>query len=67
MRLVGEDGNAFAIIGRFSKAARHAGWSQKEIESVLKEARSSDYNHLLATIASHVEEPFDENEFDDEE
>lgn len=69
MKLVGEDGNAFAIMGRFNKAARKAGWSQDEIDKVLKEARSSDYNHLLATIAEHVDEPFeeDENPWDDEE
>jgi hypothetical protein len=56
MRLVGEDGNAFAIMGRFIKAARRADWSQEEIDAVLNEAKSSDYNHLLATIAEHVEE-----------
>jgi hypothetical protein len=56
MRLVGEDGNAFAIMGRFIKAARRTGWSQEEIDVVLNEAKSSDYNHLLATIAEYVEE-----------
>lgn len=56
MRLVGEDGNAFAIMGNFANAARRAGWSQEEINVVLNEAKSSDYNHLLATIMEHVED-----------
>ena len=62
MKLVGEDGNAFAILGRFNREARRAGWSEEDIKSVLNEARSSDYNHLLATIMEHVEEP-DEDEY----
>jgi hypothetical protein len=65
MKLVGIDGNAFFILGKFSKEARRQGWSKEEIDKVLDEARSGDYNHLLATIMEHVEEPFDEE--DDEE
>lgn len=62
MKLVGMDGNAFAILGRFSNAARKAGWTDEERGAVLKEAQSGDYNHLLATIMEHVEEPFGEEE-----
>jgi hypothetical protein len=54
MELVGMDGNAFAIMGNFQRAARRAGWDKDEIDAVLKEARSGDYNHLLATIMNHV-------------
>lgn len=57
MKLVGMDGNAFAIMGRFQKAAKKAGWNKEEIDNVLKEARSGDYDHLLQTIIEHVEEP----------
>jgi len=57
MRLVGEDGNAWAILGRFQRAAKAAGWTPGEIKAVLDDATSGDYDHLLATIASHVEEP----------
>jgi hypothetical protein len=56
MRLVGEDGNAFAILGRFRRAARAAGWTPDEIEAVYDEATSGDYDHLLATILKHVDE-----------
>jgi hypothetical protein len=57
MRLVGEDGNAFAIMGRFRRAARDAGWSAEEISHVLEEAMAGDYDHLLAVMMEHVEEP----------
>ena len=60
MRLVGEDGNAFAIMGRFRSAARHAGWTAEEISDVLEEAMAGDYDHLLATMMEHVEELFEE-------
>ncbi len=64
MPLVGEDGNAFAILARFARAARQAGWTDEEIAEVRKEATSGDYNHLLGTIMEHVEEP---DEDDDDE
>lgn len=60
MRLVGEDGNAFAIMGRFKRAARDAGWSAEEISDVLEEAMAGDYDHLLAVMMEHVEEPDDD-------
>jgi len=59
MRLVGEDGNAFAVLGRFRRAAKAAGWTADEIKAVLDEATSGDYDHLLATIAARVAEPRD--------
>ena len=59
MRLVGEDGNSFAILGRFQRAAKAAGWIREEIKAVMDEATSGDYDHLLATISDHVEEPDD--------
>ena len=63
MQLVGMDGNAFSILGRFSREAQKAGWKEEEIKKVIREATSGDYNHLLATIMNHVEKPdFDEDE-----
>lgn len=59
--LVGVNGNAFMIMGVFQRQARKEGWSQEEIDAVLKEAKSSDYNHLLATISNHCQ-PKDEEE-----
>jgi len=57
MRLVGEDGNAFAILGRFQREAKAAGWTHEEIRAVMDEATSGDYDHLLAVMMAHVEEP----------
>jgi hypothetical protein len=49
VRLVGEDGNAFAILGRCQQAMRQAGVSKAEIDAFLTEAKSGDYDHLLQT------------------
>lgn len=49
------DNHAFAILGTFAKYARRQGFDESEIEAVLKEAKSNDYQHLLATISSHCE------------
>jgi len=53
LQLVGEDGNAFAIIGRFQKAAKSAGWTQDEIAQVRTDMTSADYQHLL-DVATQV-------------
>lgn len=53
VKLVGEDGNAFAIMGRWKTAARKAGWSQAEIAKVIDDAMSGDYEHLLYVISSN--------------
>jgi hypothetical protein len=53
LKLVGLDGNAFSVMGAFSRQARKEGWTTEEIDTVLKEAMSSDYRHLLATIANN--------------
>lgn len=51
--LVGVNGNAFAIMGVFKRQAKREGWTQEEIDTVLTEAKSGDYNYLLATISNH--------------
>lgn len=53
--LVGVNGNAFMIMGVFQRQAKKEGWTQEEIDLVLEEAKSRDYNHLLATISNHCE------------
>jgi hypothetical protein len=49
VRLVGKDGNAFAILGRCQRAAKEAGLSKEEISQFFAEATAGDYDHLLAT------------------
>ena len=51
--LVGVNANAFAIMAVFRRQARKEGWTSQEIETVLTEAKSGDYNHLLSTIINH--------------
>lgn len=61
LNLVGVNGNAFMIMGVFRKQAKKEGWTPEEIDKVMVEAKSSDYNYLLATIENHCE-PKEENE-----
>ena len=63
VRLVGEDGNAFAILGRCVRAGRRAGYTEKQLEEFRTEATSGDYDHLLATCM----EWFDEEGSDEED
>jgi hypothetical protein len=48
--LEGEDGNAFAILGRVSRIAKREGVSKEEIQQFMDEAMSGDYDHLLRTV-----------------
>lgn len=54
VKMVGEDGNAFAILGRCRQALARARrldlWNEFH-----KEATSADYNHLLATVCDYFE------------
>ena len=53
LRLVGLDSNAFILMGAFGRQARKEGWTEKEIDAVLEEAKTGDYDHLLATLMKH--------------
>jgi hypothetical protein len=55
VQLSGEDGNAFAILGRTVSALRRAGVSQEEIDEYLAEATSGDYEHLLQITMGWVD------------
>ena len=52
--LVGEDGNAVAIMGRVANAMRKAGVAQEEINEYLDESMSGDYDNLLRTAIKWV-------------
>ena len=47
VKLVGEDGNAYAIIGRCMKALKKAGYSPEYINKYVDESTSGDYDNLL--------------------
>ena len=55
VKLTGEDGNAFAIIGRCSKTARKAGWSKDQIKVLTDQMSSGDYDNLLATAVKYFD------------
>ncbi len=45
--------NAYLIMGGFKKACSRQGWSIDEINKVLDEAMSGDYDNLCNTIESY--------------
>ena len=55
VELVGQDGNAFAILGSVSQALRRADVSKAEIKEFTDEATSGDYDHLLQTCMRWVD------------
>jgi len=55
VRLIGEDGNAFFILGKVTKEMRRKGCGKSIVDAYYKEATSGDYNHLLATTMKYVE------------
>ena len=55
VKLVGEDGNAFAILGRVQKALKRGGASQEEVAEFMREATSGDYDNLLQVVMRWVE------------
>ena len=55
VRLVGEDGNAFAILGRTKRALRNAGASAEDVAAFIGEATAGTYDDLLATVMRWVE------------
>jgi len=64
VKLVGEDGNAFSILGRVSRALRRAGMPEKA-EEYLARATAGDYDHLLAVTLEYVTEPTGDDEEED--
>ncbi len=60
--LVGEDGNAFAILFRTKTALRKGGATPEEQKQYEEEATSGDYGHLLRTTMAWVNTDSDEDE-----
>ena len=52
LKLVGKDGNAFALMGYFKQEARKKGWTNEEMKKVTDDCMSGDYDHLLQTLMS---------------
>ena len=54
VRLVGDGGNAFAILGRVRAAMRGAGIPVDEVNAFTREAMGGDYDTLLLTCTRWV-------------
>ena len=54
VKLVGEDGNAFSVMGLVKKALKHAGADKEYIDKYLNAATSGDYDHLLVVSMEYV-------------
>jgi hypothetical protein len=54
VKLVGRDGNAFAIMGAVQTALRKHGVPKAELDQYFAEATSGDYNHLLQVTMAWV-------------
>lgn len=53
--MIGEDGNALAIIGRATQAARKVGLTQEQIDEYWQEAMSGNYDNLLRVTMKYFE------------
>lgn len=54
VELTGEDGNAFAIMAKVSRALRKGGASDTDIEKYQAESMSGSYDNLLTTAMKWV-------------
>jgi 3-oxoacyl-[acyl-carrier-protein] synthase III len=49
VKLIGRDGNAFAVMGACRRALKDAGANTEEIDRFMAEATSGDYDNVLRT------------------
>jgi hypothetical protein len=55
VQLVGNDGNAFAVMGAVKSALKKAGASKEELDQYLADSMSGDYDNLLRVAMEWVE------------
>lgn len=55
VKLIGENGNAFVILGKVQRALQKAGYPKEFIDNYISEATSGDYDHLLQVTMDYVE------------
>jgi hypothetical protein len=55
LRLTGQDGNVFSILGRANKKARAAKWTDAQWEAFRKLACCADYDHALQTCMKYFD------------
>ena len=68
--LIGINGNAYSIMGYVRDAMDDAKMTKDDIDAYIKDATSSDYNHLLAVsceMIDRVNEILGLNDYDEDE
>ena len=55
VELIGQDGNAFSILGLCTRELRKVGWNQEQVKAFQDEATEGDYNHLLCTATKYLD------------
>jgi phosphodiesterase/alkaline phosphatase D-like protein len=53
VQLLGNDGNAFAIIGQCQRAWRKAGLDSSQWKLIMADMMSGSYDHLLQVAMAH--------------
>lgn len=66
LQLVGINGNAFALMGAWQSAAKRQGFTKEDIDKVLAEAMSGDYDKLVCVLDVHSVPPNDGTGEDEE-
>lgn len=57
--LRGPEGNAFVVLGYARQYGRQMGWEEEEINNVIKDMQSGDYEHLITVFDKHFGELVD--------
>lgn len=68
--LIGINGNAYSIMSYVRDAMHDANMTNKDIDAYVKDATSSDYNHLVAVsceMIDRVNEILGLNDYDEDE
>jgi len=55
VKLIGEDGNAFYILAKVSKALKRSGYTKEEVDEYYAQATAGNYSHLLAVTSEWVD------------
>lgn len=54
VKLIGTDGNAFAILGKVRRVLEQNGYSEEQLEEFVLQATSGDYSNLLGVCTQWV-------------
>ena len=55
VRLIGEDWDVYAVMGKTIKALQKAGADREYTDKYMNEAMSGDYDHLLGVTMEYVD------------